>query len=157
MLKLIRFRRARALIAAIALTSQACYSYLPVTAQTTPKAGERVRIVLTPEGTTEMARYLGPNVTVAEGDLTSTQGDGTLVVAVDFVQMSNGIRQPWSGEGVVSFPPQFRTQLQSRVFQKGRSFAGGVALVAALVGTAIIAIKSGGAKGGGDNGGPPPT
>lgn len=150
-----RFRRTTTVVALFAFTtSQACYSYLPLASA--PTTGERVRVVLTPEGTTELARYLGPNVIVAEGEIASTTGDGSLVLAVDFVQTSNGIRQPWTGEGVVSFPAQYSSQVQQRTLSRGRSIAGGIALGVAIVGAAIFAIRAAGAQGGGEQTPPPP-
>ena len=138
-----RCRRTRITVAAIALAStQACYAYVPLAAASAPKAGERVRVVLTPAGSTELARYLGPNVAQAEGELSSMAADGTLVVAVDVVQMMNGVRQPWTGEGVVSFPSEYRAEVHERTFQKGRSIAGGTALAVALVGIAVVALRA---------------
>jgi hypothetical protein len=154
-----RLRRTRAVIATITLMcSQACYSFLPLAGASTPREGDRVRVVLTPEGTAELARYLGPNVVVAEGGLSSIDGNGTMVVLVDYVQTANGLRQPWSGEGVVSFPTMYRREVDERVFQKRRTIVAGTAIATALVTTAIIALRAGGAKGGTDAGGgtPPP-
>lgn len=137
------------------VTTQACYAYKPI-AGTTPKLGERVRVVLTPEGSTELARYLGPNVAVAEGGLASVGGDGTYVVAVDFVQMMNGIRQPWTGEGVVSIPAGYHSEIRQRTYLRNQSFVAAGALAVVLIATAIAALKSAGAAGNGDGQPPPP-
>jgi hypothetical protein len=152
-----RFRRARAVVATLALAStEACYAYRPL-AGPAPRVGERVRVVLTPEGTTELARYLGPSVAVAEGGLESVGDDGTFALAVDFVQMMNGIRQPWTGEGMVSIPSAYRSEVQQRVFLKRQSIVAGTVLAAGLVAIAVIALRAGGAQGGeGGNGGQPP-
>lgn len=159
----IRRRHVRAVVAALSFMAlagaDACYAYQPATATTAamaPKAGERVRIVLTPQGITDMARYLGPNVAVAEGVLDSLTGSDAIVVAVDFIQTTNGIRQPWSGEGVVTFPHGYVNETQHQTFQKGRSIAAFTALGVVLVAIAVLALRSGGAKGGGDAGGQPP-
>src|SRR5687768_13273733 len=92
---------------ALALFSTGCYSYLPIQPNTTPKTAERVVLDLTPQGTVEMARYLGPRVVKAEGILMTVGDDGALNVAVDFVQMSDGTKQPWAGEGSVVFPRMY--------------------------------------------------
>ena len=105
---------------------------------------------------TEMARFLGPLVAEAEGTLTSVAGDGTLGVAVDVVQHVNGIREPWSGEGLVSFPHGYLTEVRERVYQRGKSIAAGVALGGALVALAAVALKGGGARGGSGGTNPPP-
>lgn len=156
---LIRLRRTRAAVATTAVLSlQACYTFVPLAATATPRVGEQVRVVLTPEGTVELARYLGPNVGTVEGMLSSANGDGTIAVAVEYVQLMNEVRQPWSGEGVVEIPALYRREVYERVFQKRQSIVAATGLAAALVATAAIALKVGGAKGDADGAGgtPPP-
>jgi hypothetical protein len=150
--------RARAVVAVFSLIcAQACYNYVPLAATAAPRVGGRARALLTPEGTRELARYLGPNVVAAEGGVSSAESDGTLVLAVDFVQTTNGIRQPWTGEGVVSFPAAYRSGVSERTLMKKQSMVAGAVLAAALVATAVIALKSGGASTSGDGGtGQPP-
>jgi hypothetical protein len=138
------------------LAATGCYSYTPLATSATPKVGERLRVELTPEGTTEMARYLGPRVIEAEGSLMSVAADRAMVVAVDFVQMVDGMRMPWSGEGVVTFPPNLVAGTRGRTFEKRRTIVATTAAVAALVTTAVIAIRSGRASGGGEVPPPPP-
>jgi hypothetical protein len=154
-----RFPRVRAVAAVVAVmalaSTQACYAYKPI-ASVTPKVGERVRVVLTPQGTVELARYLGPNVTVAEGGLSSVGGEGALVIAVDFVQMTNGVRQPWTGEGVVSIPSAYRSEVHERTFLKRQSIFGVTGLAVGLMAVAVIALRSGGAGGSSGGGGVPP-
>lgn len=157
---LIRVMRRRQFRTSVALTTlfcvQGCYSYVPAPTGMLPAPGQRVRVNLTPEGTTDLARYLGPNVTAAEGTLTETRPADTLVVAVDYVRLSNGLAQQWAGEGVVFFPGQYRASLETRALQKRRSVVAGVALGIALVTTAIVALRSVGAGGGTEQPPPPP-
>src|SRR5437870_5473832 len=123
-----RFCRMGAVLSALALAnSVACYSFLPLATEAAPRVGERVRLQLTPQGMTEMARFLGPLVAEAEGTLTSVADDGALGVAVDLVQHVNGIREPWSGEGLVSFPHGYITEVRERIYQRGKSIAAAVA------------------------------
>src|SRR5688572_14050572 len=96
------------------LSAIGCYSYLPI--NVAPKVGERVRIALTPQGSVELARYLGPRVTMAEGALNSIASDGAYVVSVDWVQTADGVRQPWSGEGSVSVPLQYVAETRERTY-----------------------------------------
>lgn len=153
-----RTRRAILLATALAVAAaQGCYAYLPAPAAAAPNPGERVRVALTTEGTVELARYLGPNVAVAEGELSSTDPAGTMVVAVDYVEQVNGVRQPWSGEGLVSIPANLRGEVKQRTFLRKQSIIAGAALTAGLIVTAIVALKAGGAAGGdGSGGGQPP-
>lgn len=157
LLSIRRFRRARAVVAVLLLTSlEACYTYLPVTSAS-PTVGQRVRVTLTPEGITEMSRYLGPSVAVAEGQLTSVTANDSYVLAVTFVQQTNGQRQPWSGEGFVTIPAQYRESVSERTFQRRQSWVAGTVLGAALVAVALIALNAVGAGQGDCPGcGPPP-
>ena len=147
---LTRFKRPIAVVVTVAalVSSQACYAYLPIETPAAARPTDRVRVSLTPEGTTELARFLGPQVAVAEGDVTALNPDGTMIVAVDFVQQTNGIRQPWSGEGVVAFPPSYRSDVRRRTYLRRQSIVAGSALAAAVLATAVIALRAGGADGG---------
>ena len=141
---------------ALALISTGCYSYLPIQPNTAPRTAERVVLDLTPQGTVEMARYLGPSVRVAEGTLIAIANDGTLNVAVDFVQMTNGVKQPWAGEGAVNFPPAYVAVVRERHFEKRKTIVASVVTVGALIGAAIITMKQTGIFGGDGGGGVPP-
>lgn len=124
----------------------ACYSYVGVSIGA-PPAGARVRVRLTDSGTTELARFLGPRVRSAEGAIASRRDDGALMVAVEWVQLSDGVRQPWSGEGQVTFPAAYVTGVEQRTLDRRRTTIGSIALATSLVAIAVIALKAGGAKG----------
>lgn len=152
-----RFRRLGASLAVFAMaTSQGCYAYKPIATEVSPKIGERARIVLTPDGTTELARYLGPNVSIVEGAVSAIREDGALVVAVTFVQQLNGVRQPWTGEGMVSIPKQYRSEVHAHTYLRNQSIVASAVFVTAIIATAVVALRAGGAKGGTDAGGTPP-
>jgi hypothetical protein len=146
--------RKSAIIGALALVVSGCYTYRPIT--TPPRVSERVRLSLTRQGTEELARFLGPRVVMAEGALASMRNDGALVVAVDFVQTADGIKQPWSGEGVVAFPTGYIEEMKGRTFLRRQTYVAGTAFTTGLVALAIVALKNGGAGGNGGGGGPPP-
>lgn len=145
--------RSLAPFALLAVTG-ACYTYRPVT--TTPRVTERVRLTLTAEGTTELARFLGPRVVVAEGMLSSIAADSAYVVAVDFVQMTDGVRQPWSGEGLVRFPIHYVREVRERVLLRRQSYVAGAALTSGLIAAAVFALRNTGSGGDGGGGPPPP-
>jgi hypothetical protein len=104
----------------------------------------------------DLARFLGPRVIGATGTLSSVSADSVLVVAVDEVTLVNGLRQPWSGEGVVSFAPSQVDGVQRHTFDRGRSIVAATVSAAVLIAIAVIAIKSAGAGGGSCDGCPPP-
>ena len=141
-------------LSALLVLATGCYTYRPIT--TTPRVNERVRLTLTEQGSVELARFLGPRVAAAEGSLNALTGDGAMVVAVDFVQMADGTRQPWSGEGVVTFPANHVREVRERTFLRRQSYVAGAALTGGIIAVAIIALKIGGAEGNGGGGGPPP-
>lgn len=155
MRRTVRFAAA-ACAAALALQS-ACYAYQPV-ARPLASQHERLRVRLTSDGTTALARDLGPRIALVEGTLDEVSADGALSIAVDWVQSVDGVRQPWTGEGRLSIPPMYVDGVQRHTLQRTRSVVAGVALAGGLVALAVVALRTGGAGGGGDGGtgGPPP-
>lgn len=152
-----RSRRVALLTGAVGMAlNTACYAYQPVTG-VPPGTGQRVRVHLTTDGTTELARYLGPRVTSVDGRLASAQSDGALNVAVESVQLTDGVRQAWSGEGVVAFPSQYVTRIERSELSKARTTVGAIALVVGLFAIAALALKVTGSQGGPDAGGGSPT
>ncbi len=136
------------------LANTACYAYQPAVG--TPRIGNEVRLQLTAAGTAEQARYLGPNVLEVTGRLNAVLPSGMLVVTPEWVKTSNGVSQPWSGEGSVSVPRAYVHTLDERIFNLRKSTISSVALVGGLVSVAAIALKSGGSHGaGGPDGGTP--
>ena len=133
--------------AAMALNS-ACYAYQPVTGL--PLADEqRVRLHLTPEGTTELARYLGPRVEVADGTLATLGPDGALSVSVQSVTLTDGVQQAWSGEGIVAFSARYVSRVERSELSPARTTLGALALAGGLFAIASLALKTAGSQGGG--------
>ena len=152
--RLLRYRRTISLILTLALVnSVACYSYVPLGASASPRIGERVRLRLTAQGMDSLARFLGPRVASADGQLSSIAPDGSYVVAVDFVQTADGIRQPWNGEGIVSFPPAAIVDVKQNTFQKKQTYIATAIVVGALLLVTKIAFASGLLGGDGSAGG----
>jgi hypothetical protein len=149
----------RIAVAACALAmvlDTACYAYRPL-GGAPPAENQRVRLHLSTEGTTELARYLGPRIAVAEGTVASTRPDGALIVAVDWVQTIDGARQPWTGEGVVSFPATLVTAAEQSILDRSRTTTAVLALTTGLVALAATALRSTSAQGGtGPGAGPLP-
>lgn len=156
MLSRFRDRWLRGCVAVFLASTQACYTFLPVAAGIRPRVGEQAQIYLTPEGTSELARYLGPNVTAAEGAVAAVAEDGTITVAVDMIEQSNGLRQPWTGEGVVAIPAMYQREVRERTFQKRRSVVAGTLLGLGLVTLAIVALRAATGGDGGVEVPPPP-
>jgi hypothetical protein len=157
------WRKARATVrkmlaasATVALAfDTACYAYVPVRTSA-PAPGADVRVQLNREGTTELARFLGPRVFSADGKLSSVSSDGSLVVEVSTVQIVDGPRQQWTGEGLVTFPREYVTGVQARTLDRRKSTIAGIALAVSLAGIMELIIKGGGsgnAAAGGSGGG----
>lgn len=150
------FRRPSAVAATLALLANtACYAYQSAAATPRPTAGVRLR--LTAEGSTELARYLGPNVVVVTGQLASVLPNGGLSVAPVWIKAANGVELPWNGEGEVSVPPRYVVDLQQRVYHGRRTAVAAAAMTAALVGIAVAALKTGGSQGAGSPASGTPT
>jgi len=143
-------RRAIAAVTAGCLLVSGCYAYRPVMGG--PSVGQRVRLRLTADGTAELARFLGPRVVAVDGDLVA-KSDTAYNVGVDFVQTVDSIRQQWTGEGSVSIPSRFVTNVQQRTFLKRQTYVASALTVGLLIITAKIAINSGILGGDGGAGG----
>ncbi len=155
---MLRGRKLAVIACAAALTLNAgCYAYQPMVGAT-PTAERRIRLELTPDGTTEMARYLGPRVVSVEGSFAGTAPDGAMRLGVEWVQLAGGGRQPWTGEGIVSFPTAYVGGVQQHALQRGTSILAAAALAGALLAVAVLALGVGGSQGGDGTGagGPPP-
>jgi hypothetical protein len=151
------FRRATLTVGAFALLmNTACYSYQRPTTAVMP-VGADVRVKLTTEGTQELARFLGPRVVVAEGTLASTRSDGALMLAVDWIELTDGQRQRWNGEGQVAIPREMTTAADVKTLDRKKSVLVSIAIAAALVILAVVALKGGGAHTTGDAGGGTPV
>lgn len=143
-----RFRRPGFVFALLALLANtACYAYQPSAGGGTPRPGAGVRFQLTDAGSTELAKFLGPNVLEVTGRLAEVLPSGVLVVAPEWVKTSNGVSQPWSGEGSVNIPRDYVRGLDERSFNRRKTIIASVTVTAGLIAIAAIALRSGGAHG----------
>jgi hypothetical protein len=149
-------RKMLAASATVALAfDTACYAYVPMrTSAPAPAPGADVRVQLNREGTTELARYLGPRVFSADGKLSSVSSDGALVVDVSSVQIVDGPRQQWNGEGLVTFPQAYVTGVQVRTLDRRKSTIAGIVLAVSLAGIMELVIRGGGSSNAPAGGGP---
>ena len=86
----------------------------------------------------------------------SVQPNGTMSVAVEWVQTPGGVRQPWMGEGGVAIPATFIQSVQQHTLNRTGSVLAAVGITGGLIALAVVALKSGGSQGGGDGPVPPP-
>jgi hypothetical protein len=137
-----------ALVAAVGMaTSSGCYAYVPVSPSQGPqRLGASVRVTLTAAGTEDLARFLGPRVHSFDGSVASINADGDPAIAVTWVQLVDGTRQPWMGQGVVTAPAADVADVAVHTLDRGRSY-----VAAALVGIALGAIAYAAIQGGGGN------
>jgi hypothetical protein len=89
-------RRLVSLAFAVALAG--CYHYTPVTAVSAPE-GVRIQVLLTDQGTVDVARWVGPSAEIIEGEVMRQDG-AELTLAVRRVQRRNGVEEFWKGEPV---------------------------------------------------------
>jgi hypothetical protein len=120
----------------------ACYAYVPAAAGA-PRPGADVRIQLNDAGTTQLARYLGPRVVAVDGLLASPPTDAEMVVAPVSVQIADGARQRWTGDGNVLFPRQYVTDVQIRTIDRRKSTIAAVAIAASVVTVGTVVMRAG--------------
>ena len=126
-----------------------CYVSVPL-ATPSPEPGARLHVQLTDQGSTDLARYLGPNVVAVDGRL--LQGtDSALSLSVSDVAMRSGDQQFWKGEAV-TLPKTAIATVQRKKLSAWRS---GLIASALVAGIAVIGGVTGGNSGSSGRGGPP--
>lgn len=137
-----------ALSGAVGLAANSgCYAYVPVSPREAPvSAGAAVRVTLTTGGTEDLARFLGPRVYAVDGSIASINPEGDPVIGVTWVQLVDGTRQPWMGEGVVTVPPADIADVAVHTLDRRKSY-----VAAAIVGIALATIAYSALQGGGGN------
>ena len=135
----------------IILLSTGCYNDLPL-ADPSPVAGTQVTAQLTKDGSTELARMLGPDARSVRGRVLATTDD-QVVLAVSLVQGKGDEQTVWKGEQV-SLPRTAVAWLWQRKLSLGRSLLAGGAFLGALIaaGKAFEGGEEGGVNVGGGGG-----
>ncbi len=123
----------------------ACYTYVPLTTAA-PVRSMDVRVQLTSEGTTELARYLGPRVAAVDGHISAVGADDAMVLGVSWVQLLSGPRQAWSGDGPVTVPKAYVANVQRRMLNRRKSYVAGVTITGAVLLLTAIALNGGGGQ-----------
>ena len=117
-----------------------------VAARGASEPGAAVRVTLTTGGTDDLGRFLGPRVHAVDGSIASINPEGDPVIGVTWVQLVDGTRQPWMGEGVVTVPPADIADVAVHTLDRRKSY-----VAAAIVGIALATIAYSALQGGGGN------
>ena len=127
-----------------------CYRYAPITGT---EAGSEVRLRLTDAGAVTLAPLIGVRIETVDGRVTSV-GDTSLVLSVAMTTDRLGNEVSWRGESV-TFPRALVASVQSREFDRKRTFViGGIATAAAVAIAAAFGLNGfGGGTGSGGTGG----
>jgi len=117
-----------------------CYNYHPL-ATMSPEPGSYVAATLTDQGSTDLARYLGPNVFVVRGRYVG-DGEAGILVSVSAVELKRGDDVSWAGE-TITLPPDAVASLEVRHLAKGRTLllasAGAGSLVVTTLAVSLLA------------------
>jgi hypothetical protein len=148
--ELIGVRRAVGVVAS-AVMAGGCFAYRPADLGGV-RAGEAVRVELTPSGTQELTQQVGPRVETLDGRVIFPR-DSSLVVAVRQITRSRGMEEFWTGDSV-TVPVRGVSSLAVRRFDRNRTL---LAVTGAVVGVLVMrrVIEEAGIFGGGP-GRPPP-
>ena len=132
--------RMRAAIGFTLCLTAGCYNYHPL-ATTSPEPGSYVAATLTDQGSTDLARYLGPNVFVVRGRYVG-DGEAGILVSVSAVELKRGDDVSWAGE-TITLPPDAVASLEVRHLAKGRTLllasAGAGSLVVTTLAMSLLA------------------
>jgi len=132
----------RAAILIVTVVTAGCYNYNVLTTPS-PEPGSYVAVTLTDSGSTELARYLGPNVFVVRGRYLGDSDRGFLI-SVASVELKRGNELSWEGETVV-LPNGTIASLDVRRLAKGRSILlAGVGAGGLVAATLAFTLNGGG-------------
>jgi hypothetical protein len=93
--------RARTLTVAVTAAVSACSCFAYRTAEPTAlRAGEEVRVTLTPAGAAELTKQVGPRVETLDGRVIGPR-DSALAVAVTQLTRGRGSDEFWTGDSVI--------------------------------------------------------
>ncbi len=128
--------RTRVFAAVVVVACSACYKYVPVEVSG-PPPGARANVVLSDEGTVEMARWVGPGTRAIEGEVVSADANG-LTLAVRRIEKRNGIEEFWKGESV-TIPRGAVSTFTERRLSRSRTamFGAGIVAAAFVIGQAF--------------------
>jgi hypothetical protein len=134
-------RKLLALSSAVGLAvNTACYTYVPHSSGDAPLMAD-VRVTLNQGGTEALTRFLGPRVRAADGKVASINADGDMAIVVRSVHLVNGIRQPWAGEGLVTFPTAHVASVEVSTLDRRKSYAGAAVAVTVFALAAVALMK----------------
>jgi len=138
------------------LLTASCYTYQAGSTAPAPRAGDEVRVHFTPQGTEELARYLGPRVTAVDAELMRIEPDSTLTLTVRQLHFVDGTSYPATGDDPVRVPRAVISSVERRTLSASRTALITTGLAAGLVTVARAALRTGHVSPGGGIGGPPP-
>jgi hypothetical protein len=146
------------LLGLLMCVNTACYSFVPVATAVAPKAGDQVRVRLNADGQAGMASVLGPAVEYAEGTLVSIGNDGSIVVGVGSIRLTEGVDRFWSGQNVATFPSRFVAGVDVRALNHSKTRAAAIGSGLAVLAIFALSLAAKGVSGQPGGGGtqPPP-
>jgi hypothetical protein len=109
-----------------------CFAYRPADLGGV-RAGESVRVELTPVGTQEITQQVGPRVETLGGRVIFPR-DSSLVVAVRQITRSRGMEEFWTGDSV-TVPARAVSSLAVRRFDRNRTL---LAVTGTVVGVLVM-------------------
>jgi hypothetical protein len=129
-------------VALLTVLCGACYTAVG-TSHDALRPGVHVYVDLTESGTTNVARYVGPNVRQVYGDVRENSGGG-LIIALRSVTDRQAIETPWAGESL-AIPRAEIVSIRERRLSRRRSWVLATAVTAALLaGARAFGVLGGG-------------
>jgi len=120
--------------AAAALLLTGCFTYVPYE-HATPRTGDRVTADLTPDGSQDLARLVGPRVGSVRGQILNADTD-RMLLSVSSTTNFDDETTDWKGE-TVAVPMGGVDHLLTKKFSVGRTLL----VTAAAVGVGLLAGK----------------
>ncbi|MEO8909267.1 MAG: hypothetical protein ABI408_03465 [Gemmatimonadaceae bacterium] len=127
----------RVMVGMLTLATMGCYTVEPLITASRP--GQELVVQISDAGTSQLAQYLGPGISVINGRFIAA-ADDTLKVAVSSTETRKGDVHFWQGEEI-SVARNLIATLSEKKVSPSRSF---LAAGAAIIGAALIKVGFGG-------------
>jgi hypothetical protein len=141
-------------VAAMLLLS-GCFTYVPYE-HTTPRTGDRVTADLTPSGSEDLARLVGPRVGSVRGQVVNADAS-SLLLSVSSTTNYDEVTTDWKGE-TVALPLGGVDHILAKKFSVGRTLLmTGVTVGVGILGAKILTGVTNSSNGTNGGGGPNPN
>jgi hypothetical protein len=109
-------------------------------------------VQLSTEGSNALAQTLGARVLLVDGQLASVASANAMVIAPQWVQTADGLRERWTGAATFAFPSTYFSAVQGRALDRRKTTIAVIAITGSIAAITAAVMRGGGSESGRDPG-----